>query len=78
MQPEDKGWMIKTKRRKRAIPILAREEGHTRVNPTRRFWLGFDILGNEKWFIELDNGKIISCTDESYNYWLKRYLFKDV
>lgn len=75
MQPEDKGWMIKTKRRKRAIPI--REESHTRVNPKRRFWLGFDNLGNEKWFIELDNGKIIGHTDESYNYWLKRYLFKD-
>lgn len=82
MQPEEKGWIIKTKRRKRMIPARAtsncREEKYnTRTSPTRRFWLGFDKEGNERWFIELSNGKIIASTDESYNYWLKKYIYKE-
>jgi hypothetical protein len=37
-------------------------------------WCGFNSDGVERWFVILNNSKIISDTDvENYNYWIKKY-----
>jgi len=43
------------------------------IYPVRSFWCGFSPDGNEKWFIELNNGHIIGATEENYKYWFGIY-----
>lgn len=46
------------------------------VYPKRQFWLGFDKFGNERWFIELSNGRIINQKDDNYFFWLRKLRYK--
>lgn len=48
----------------------------TYIYPIRRYWAGFDIRG-EKWFIELNNGRVISASDPEYDVWCKRFTTDD-
>lgn len=46
------------------------------VFPVKHYWVGFDQNGKEKWFIELNNGRVVSYLDENYQYWLRKYKIK--
>jgi len=39
----------------------------------KHFWNGFDDNGKEKWFIEFENGQIISSKDKNYESFTKSY-----
>jgi len=39
----------------------------------KQYWDGFDEQNQERWFIELSNGTILSNTDKDYSFWAKRY-----
>ena len=59
------GWTkIERKRRRPSDPSVKET-----IYPKRHFWCGFDLYGNEKWFIELSNGRIVSYNDGNYYYW---------
>ena len=36
------------------------------LKPIRRFWIGFDAYGNERWFTEVNNGNFI--VDKKHQY----------
>lgn len=40
--------------------------------PTRHFWSGFDEKGEQRWFLELNNGEILSKQHRDYKQWLRK------
>lgn len=40
------------------------------------WWIGFDDNGQQKWFIELNNGSIISPSSSDYGQWRYKILLK--
>ncbi len=43
--------------------------------PVRHYWSGFDPnTCKERWFIELNNGRVINNNEDSYEYWHKKYV----
>jgi hypothetical protein len=46
--------------------------------PIKHYWSGFDIDGTERWFLELDNGNLISNKDSYYAYLIKKYLPNEI
>ena len=46
-----------------------------RGRSAKYYWNGFDKNG-EKWFIELSDGKILTSTDNDYQYWQNRFMYK--
>jgi hypothetical protein len=44
-----------------------------KIKPLLHFWHGFNKQGNEKWFLELSNGTILSDSNKDYHFWLRRY-----
>ena len=46
--------------------------------PISHYWNGFDILGNEKWMIEMENGSFISNKEHSYPHLVKKYFPNDI
>ena len=45
----------------------------TKLRAVKQYWDGFDEQNQERWFIELSNGTILSNTDKDYSFWAKRY-----
>lgn len=41
--------------------------------PVKRYWIGFDLEGNENWVLEMENGNLISHKDSYYSYLVKKY-----
>ena len=64
------GEWIKIERKRKYTPSTSNIDV---IHPSGHFWCGFNPLGREKWFIELNNGRIVSGDDENYHYWLKKY-----
>ena len=46
--------------------------------PIKHYWSGFDSDGSERWFLELDNGNLISNKDSYYAYLIKKYLPNEI
>jgi len=62
--PNNDGWtQVRSKRHK---------SHQTRVKSAKHYWNGFDKNG-EKWFIELSDGKILTSSDNEYQYWQNRH-----
>lgn len=62
------GW-TKVERKRKKQPVQIREA----LLPKRHFWCAFTPNGEERWFIEFTNGRVISDADDSYQFWLKKY-----
>jgi hypothetical protein len=50
---------------------------HT-LKPINHFWNGFDECGIEKWYIEMDNGNLISSKNSEYIYIVKKFFPNDI
>lgn len=61
MEADEHGW----------TRVKSRKEKYrnSRVVPIRKYWNGFDLHNKERWYIELNDGKIISSQDKDFNYW---------
>jgi hypothetical protein len=44
-----------------------------KIKPLSHFWHGFNKQGNEKWFLELNNGIILSDSNKDYHFWLRKF-----
>ena len=44
-----------------------------KIYPIHHFWDGYDLSGKERWFIELNDGRIIYQKDPEFSFWLKKY-----
>ena len=44
-----------------------------KIKPVKHYWYGFNKQGKERWYIELNNGGVISNTNKEYDFWAKRY-----
>jgi hypothetical protein len=59
--------------------VVIYEGTHHRQHPTPRGegkMAYCNGCGKEKWYIELNNGRVVSYLDENYQYWLKKYRIK--
>ena len=43
------------------------------IYPKRHYWCGFDSTGKEKWYIELNSGRVVSYLDDNYLFWLRKF-----
>jgi GH24 family phage-related lysozyme (muramidase) len=44
-----------------------------KIIPIKKYWNGFNEFGKELWYIELNNGVIISDLNKEYDMWFKKY-----
>ena len=44
-----------------------------KTKPVKHYWNGFDKQGKERWYVELNNGIVVSSHNKDYEYWLKTY-----
>lgn len=43
------------------------------VKAIRHYWNGFNADRTHKWFVELDNGCILTEKSPDYNFWVGRF-----
>lgn len=67
----EEGWteVVSKKKRYRKFPPYR----GPKLRAVNHFWNGFDEKGNERWYIELSNGAILTSRDQDYYFWVKRY-----
>ncbi len=62
----ERGWTkVQSRREKRNMQVKPR--------PVKHYWIGFDNDGNERWYLELSDGKVLTPRDVNYNFWMKRF-----
>ncbi|MDB4769419.1 hypothetical protein OAG24_00490 [bacterium] len=44
--------------------------------PTGWWWCGFDDSGEQKWFIELNTGFIVSPNSPNYDFWKNKIFLR--
>ena len=44
-----------------------------KIRPVKHYWNGFNKQGKEMWYIELNNGTLLSDSNKEYEFWSKRY-----
>jgi hypothetical protein len=79
----EKEWIDVTPRSKRRNSQCEIYEERTKLpfkfrsQPIKHFWNGFDVNGAEKWFLELENGNILSSKDKSYQFLVRKFFPND-
>ena len=43
-----------------------------KIYPVRSYWDGYDISGRERWYVELNDGRVIHQRDPEYSFWYKK------
>jgi len=44
-----------------------------KTKPVKHYWNGFNKHGEERWYIELNNGIILSDNSKDYEFWIKSF-----
>jgi len=59
---------------KHVVPRRKNNSRHNfRVRAVKHYWQGFNLDGNQNWFVELNDGRILTKTHNEYNFWVKRF-----
>lgn len=69
---EGSGWtkvMSRKSRREKNNPLKDTKS----VRATKHYWNGFNERGEEKWYLELSNGTILTSSHENYRDLVRRY-----
>ena len=61
------------KRRKEKTSTYSYNTNDPKIKPIKQYWNGFNKQGKERWFIELNNGLILSDHSKEYGFWSRRY-----
>lgn len=61
------------KRRKKKVKQTCNSLQYPKIKPVKHYWYGFNKQGKERWYIELNNGELITNTNNEYDFWVKRY-----
>ncbi len=43
-------------------------------DPKKYYWNGFNSNGKERWYLEFENGTLITNNNLEFDYWLRRFL----
>jgi hypothetical protein len=74
---EEDGWnKVLSKRKNKAKSFNKNCENlnlNEKLKAVKCFWRGFNEEGQQRWFIELNNGVTLSEYNKEYSFWLKKY-----
>jgi len=53
--------------------VKSRRSRKPKIYPVKNYWNGFEESGNERWYIELSDGRILTPRHEDYIRWSQKH-----
>ena len=71
-EDDEDSWTKVVSRKHRRDKLHATTQ-ESKIRAIQHYWNGFNKCGEERWYIELSNGVILSSHDKDYDFWMKRH-----